>query len=94
MRRRQFLRGLGGLTLALPFLPSLLPRSAQSAPGDMPKRFIAMATSHGGIWTRSMYPDRASLTDTRMYAGHEIRGGRLTRRIDSGRAVISPVLHR
>jgi hypothetical protein len=43
--RRHFLKGLGGVTVALPFLPSLLPAQAQAA--DKPKlRFIALHTGH------------------------------------------------
>lgn len=73
MSRRQFLRGLGGFTLAVPFLPSL----ARAQVGPPPKRFVAMTTAHGGIWGRHFYPDAATLTEQRDYAGHAIRAGRL-----------------
>lgn len=90
--RRQMLRGVGGFALALPFLPSLLPKHAKAAPGDQPKRFIAMATSHGGITLQNMYPDSSTLTQSQMYAGHIIQAGALTRTVASGRASLSPVL--
>jgi Protein of unknown function (DUF1552) len=45
--RRMFLRSAGGLALGLPFLPSMLPREAKSAPGDTPKRFIAIQSQSG-----------------------------------------------
>ncbi|MBK7842362.1 MAG: DUF1552 domain-containing protein [Bdellovibrionales bacterium] len=43
--RRQFLRGLGGFSLALPFLPSLFPSKALAA-GPVPKRFVAILQGH------------------------------------------------
>tara|TARA_B100001750_G_scaffold132058_1_gene104969 strand:- start:259 stop:1893 length:1635 start_codon:yes stop_codon:yes gene_type:complete len=51
IRRRLFLTGIGGAALALPWLPSLLPRSlrpaakAQEAP--VPRRFVALKTYNG-----------------------------------------------
>ena len=55
--RRQVLHGLGGFTLALPFLPSLLkPSEARAATPAPVKRFVAFATQHGGIWASKMYP--------------------------------------
>lgn len=53
--RRQFLRGLGGFTLGLPFLPSLLPRSAWGqGEGQFPTRLIIFHTANGQpmrMWT-------------------------------------------
>jgi hypothetical protein len=90
--RRQFLRGAGGIALALPLLPSLLPRSVEAEPSTMPRRFIAMATSHGGIWTRNMFPDEGLLTQERAFAGHTVRSGGLSARVTNGVASLSPVL--
>jgi hypothetical protein len=45
--RRQFLVGAGGSYLALPFLPSLLPRSAWGQTVTIPKRLLAMQTPNG-----------------------------------------------
>lgn len=40
--RRMFLRGAGGAALAIPFLSSLLPRSATAAPDGVTRRLIAI----------------------------------------------------
>ena len=73
--RRQFLMGTAGATLALPFLPSLLSGDAQAAGPDTRKRFVAMATRHGGVWPEYMYPDDSLLMAGQDYAGHEVRWG-------------------
>ncbi len=39
-RRRRFLRGLGGVGLALPFLEYFAPKNAGAAPGDKPMRYV------------------------------------------------------
>ncbi|NUO54968.1 MAG: DUF1552 domain-containing protein [Polyangiaceae bacterium] len=39
-RRRRFLRGLGGVGLALPFLEIFAPKRAGAAPGDKPNRYV------------------------------------------------------
>ena len=88
--RRMFLRGAAGFTLALPFLPSLLPRGAEAGPVGI-RRFVAFGTQHGGIWQNAMYPSDASLTETMSY-GHTIRRGALGASLQNGRAAISPVL--
>lgn len=46
--RRRFLQGLGGVTLALPFFESLLPRSAWAA-GANKQRFLMVVRSGNGI---------------------------------------------
>ena len=53
MNRRRFIQGMGGLTLALPFLPSLFPRQANGADLGIPKRFVAVANFDG--YYESMY---------------------------------------
>jgi len=49
--RRMFLRGLGGLALATPFLPSLLPRGlrqqAEAARATIPTRFVGIKSYNG-----------------------------------------------
>jgi hypothetical protein len=46
--RRQLIHGLGGLSLALPFMPSLIaPGSANAASMTIPKRFVALTTFDG-----------------------------------------------
>lgn len=92
MDRRAFLRGAAGFSLGLPFLPSLIsPNSARAAEPPVPKNFVAFATHHGGIWGANMFPADPS-AEKRTYAGHEIRRGALTARIEGADAVISPVL--
>lgn len=57
--RRMFLRGASGAALAIPFLPSLLPRAqwsgAQATPADVPRRFVAIKT-YSGTPVRAFYP--------------------------------------
>jgi hypothetical protein len=91
--RRQVLRGAAGFTLALPLLPSLLPRQA-SAGGAGPgrRRFVALCTEHGGVWGASMFPGDGSLTDDQAYAGRTIRRGDLVATAQGDDAVLSPVL--
>ena len=46
LRRRMFLRGLGGVSLSIPFLASLAPRKLR-ADYLPPKRFVAISQDHG-----------------------------------------------
>ncbi|MFK7928943.1 MAG: DUF1552 domain-containing protein [Myxococcota bacterium] len=81
MNRRQFLLGAGGFALAMPMLPSLLPRHAWATDGIAgPKRFVCMTSHHGGVWARNMYPDDATLSDSTRLAGggHTLRHGALS----------------
>ena len=91
--RRMVLRGAAGFALAIPFLPSLIDRRlAKAAPLGPSKRFVALATDHGGIWQGSMYPDEATLGQTTSYAGHQIRKGSLALEVSGGVAKLSDVL--
>jgi hypothetical protein len=91
--RRQFLRGAGGFSLALPFLPSLLdPREARAAAAVPKKRFVQMCTQHGAIWGANMYPDAATLTDSMVYAGRTVKRGKLALQAAAGNAQLSAVL--
>ena len=60
--RRFFLTGAAGATLALPLLPSLLPRSlrriAEAAAPEIPRRFVAIK-SYSGAPVLDFYPTRA-----------------------------------
>ncbi|EYF05118.1 DUF1552 domain-containing protein [Chondromyces apiculatus] len=47
INRRRFLRGLFGVTVALPFLESLAPRNAAAGPGDVPPFAIFMRQANG-----------------------------------------------
>ena len=91
--RRQFLQGVGGFTLALPFLPSLLPATAKAQSFTPKPRFISLATQHGGIWGSNMYPqDRLLSERINLYSDHEIKRGDLELNREGSRGVISPVL--
>ncbi len=93
--RRQVLRGAAGFTLALPLLPSLLPRQAGAGGGPLgarPRRFVALCTEHGGVWGANMFPDDSTLVETTQYAGHTIRRGDLSASPTSEVAQLSPVL--
>ncbi|MEM9194432.1 MAG: DUF1552 domain-containing protein [Myxococcota bacterium] len=59
INRRAWLRGAGGFTLALPFLPSLLPR-AEAASGPLP-RFVGIM-SINGQFTANWNPDMSGET--------------------------------
>ncbi len=91
--RRQVLHGLGGFTLALPFLPSLLkPREARGANPTV-KRFVQPAPQHGGTWGGNMYPAATTLTDSMSYAGRTVKRGALTLApAANGDQQLSPVL--
>lgn len=47
MNRRFFLRGLGSAFLALPALPSLLPRTARAANPASPRRYVQLFNDYG-----------------------------------------------
>ena len=91
LNRRQFLRGTGGATLAIPFLPSLV-RNAYAQPTSSLKNFIALGTGHGGVWGSSMYPDESLLIDSMNYAGRSVRFGELSGIIQNGNTVLCDVL--
>ncbi|MFO0600195.1 MAG: DUF1552 domain-containing protein [Myxococcaceae bacterium] len=69
LSRRHFLQGLGGATLALPLLPSLMGR-AEAQGMTAPRFFVATWVGHGGISEENAYPIDAtvSLTDAQLYA--------------------------
>ncbi len=91
--RRMMLRGALGFALAIPFLPSALPRTAKAGPTTSgKKRFVAIGTEHGGVWQEFMYPQDGALTEKKTYAGHEIRRGKLALDVQNGVASLSPVL--
>ncbi len=89
--RRQFLRGAGGFTLALPFLPSLMPK-AYAQQGAMPKSFVAFATNHGAVQTSAMYPNNQNMQNHDIYSGMRIRSKNLSLSVQEGTASLSTVL--
>lgn len=90
--RRQFLRGTGGFTLALPVLPSLLSSRAR-AQARTQKRFVAIATSHGGVPASTMFPPDA-VADRRqqLFPGHFAHEGTLPYAVNGQNASISGTL--
>ncbi len=93
--RRQVLVGLGGVTLALPVLPSLLTKSAygQDPIYTRKPRLYWLCTDHGAAFESSMFPDSSMLTTKReLLPGHEIASGALTSRLEGDRRVVSPIL--
>ncbi len=95
IHRRQVLKGAGGFTVALPFLPSLINTGAARAQAVLGRQpfFVAMTTKHGGVSPTNMYPNAALLTDKReLYPGHEIRWGRLQSVPDGTGARLSSVV--
>jgi hypothetical protein len=58
VKRRIFLRGLGGACVAAPYLGSIVDREAQASSVDPPKRLIGMFTHYGCITTR-FFPEKS-----------------------------------
>ena len=93
--RRQVLRGAAGFTLALPFLPSLVERSAHAGDPIYAKkpRLVWFGTDHGGAYEASMFPDQSTLTDKLdVFTDHQARSGALKARLVGTTASVSPIL--
>lgn len=89
--RRFFLRGVGGTLLAIPFLESLLPRTALGQPAPpRPRFYVSIGTAHGAAWFEHMFP--TVTTETTTYAGRTIRRGALVPTNSNGMASLSTVL--
>lgn len=95
IKRRQFLVGAGGFTLALPFLGSLAasPSRAGDAPYAKNPRFVCFTTNHGGIWAKNMFPAESTLNDGgTIFSDHAYRFGDLTLSNMGAGVGVSPVL--
>lgn len=90
--RRQFLRGLGGFALAIPLLPSLLPRTAFAQGMPSQKRFAQMCTAHGGLWHSNMFPAASMLTEQQAFKGRTARRGDLRLGAQGSRTGVSPIV--
>src|SRR5215510_1007657 len=93
--RRQMLRGIGGATLALPVLPSLLCKTAYAADPvfTRPPRLWWVTTEHGGAFEASMFPSTSLLTNSlAMYSDHTVKSGTLAATTSGSNTVVSPVL--
>jgi len=94
--RRQFLLGAGGVALAVPLLPSLLPREAEAqtmAQASAERYFVHMTTWHGVFQSQFYGPllDVAP-TKTMTSGGVAVRGAPLASKTSGDMAVISDIL--
>ena len=58
MKRRQFLRGIGGVTVGLPFLETFAPRRARAQTAATPKRLVVFF-NHNGVNMDKWFPATA-----------------------------------
>ena len=85
-----FLRGAGGFTLALPFLPSLAPKAVAATARP---RLVWITTDHGGCFETSFFPKQTLLTQKAdVYADHAANAGPLVATNEGGKTVLSTVL--
>jgi hypothetical protein len=93
LSRRFALRGLGGATLALPILPSLLtPSEARAQAVLNQKNYIHFFTEHGSIRNSNMFPTDGAVAERTTVGGLEVRRRPLELSLANGTAVVSPVL--
>ncbi len=93
--RRQVLQGAGGFSLALPFLPSLVPGKAWAVEPTLARqpKFVAINSFNGGINDVNMFPSDQTLgAPQEILPGHTVRQGRLVRTLEGTDAVLSAVL--
>lgn len=93
--RRQFLRGTGGFSLGLPFLPSLVPVPAYAADAvpAKQKRFVSLMTDHGAVYQSNMFPpDSMASNKMTLFSGFDIAYGPLTASTSGSNTVLAPVL--
>lgn len=95
LRRRQFLLGAGGALLAIPTLPSMLPREARAqAMGAAQQRYFAHFATWHGAYQSQVFGSLLSLpvAATMQFGGHEIRRAALAATQSGGETVMSPGL--
>ncbi|WP_341886893.1 hypothetical protein [Variovorax sp. YR752] len=96
LSRRQFLRGTGGALLAIPLLPSLLPRAAEAqavGAASAERYFVHMTTWHGCFqepYFGSLL--NATPTATTSHGGISVRSAPLPFTTESDQAVLSSIL--
>lgn len=84
LSRRHLLQGLGGFTLALPLLPSLMGR-AEAQTMSLPRFFVTSWVGHGGVARDNVFPIPSTVTlagrdlfaATAGFSTHAIRSARL-----------------
>jgi len=91
--RRQFLLGVGGASLALPILPSLLrvPKAEAQALAAQ-KYFAYMELPHGAVVQTEAFPADSMATEMKSYAGFTVRRGVLPSTATNGEVQLSGVL--
>jgi hypothetical protein len=91
--RRQFLRGAGGATMLLPFMPSLLPRTARAQTAAPPKRFVYIGTEHGGASFANVYGTQGSTgaTSVNLWPGNTAQYAPLALSTSGASASLSPI---
>ncbi len=77
--RRMFLKSVGGLTVALPFLPSLLTVFAERALAatDTPLRYVQLFTPLGGLQHKNWLGTNLPTTPFQLYPGQTARMGNI-----------------
>ncbi len=68
--RRMFLQGAGNFALAIPFLPSLMPRAAWGDTAAPAKRFVAICNDYGISLHENWHPTNNLPNLTLNVAGH------------------------
>ncbi len=94
IKRRQFLRGTG-VTLALPFLPSLYPQRAYGLTLALPfrRRYVTTFSLTGCIRRTAFFPsDESAAASFPLSAGMVGHWGKLQSRIEGSERIISDVL--
>ena len=90
--RRMFLKSAGGLSLALPMLPSLLTLGSEKALAatDPPLRFVSFINDLGGLQYKNWYGTNLPTTAFETYPGRQGRVGDLSSLV--GPNGLSPVI--
>ena len=91
--RRMFLQGAGSTMVAIPFLQSLLPRSAWAQTPSVVKRFISVSSAFDYGAHSNMYPQmtRPSLA-LNIPGHHTVNYARLTDYMNDGRTKLSRII--
>lgn len=89
--RRQFLKRVGAVGIALPFLESLQPREVAAGGFVVPKRFVGLMTQHGGVWPQNMFPSMSTASNAvAMPCGWDAHWGELSTQVVDGDVQVSP----
>lgn len=95
LTRRQVLLGVGGATLALPILPSLMTKTAYGQDPAIPvlRRLFWLTTDHGAAYESSMFPSTSLLSPAgNIFSDHAYKTGALQSPVNGETRVLSKVL--